>query len=241
METRVDKIAERIYRVSTFVPEIAAPAGFTFNQFLIDADEPLLFHTGMAPLFPRIRDAVKKIIDPNSLRWIGFSHMEGDECGALNEWLALAPGATAVHGTIGCDIWLNDLSIRPPRALGDNETLDLGGARVRWLATPHLPHNVDAGLLYEETTATLFCSDLFTHAGAAPALTEDDIFDAAIETDKMFPFTPVTPQTGPGLRRLAALEPETLAIMHGSAFHGDGAAMLNRLADYYDERLKAVV
>jgi len=241
METKVDKIAERIYRLSTFIPEVAAPAGFTFNQFLIDADEPMLIHTGMAPLFPLVSAAVKKVIDPAALKWIGFSHMEGDECGALNEWLALAPEATAIHGTLGCLLWLNDLSNRPPRALEDNETLDLGGARIRWLATPHLPHNVDAGLLYEEMTATLFCSDLFAHTGETAPLTEDDIFDAAIETDKMFPFTPATPQTGPGLRRLAALEPETLAIMHGAAFHGDGAAMLNRLADVYDERLKAVV
>ena len=239
MKTKVDKIAERIYRLSTFIPEVAAPKGFAFCQFLIDADEPMIFHTGMAPIFPLVSAAVGEVVDPAKLRWISFSHLEGDECGALNDWLALAPKATAAHGVLGCLLWLNDLAKRPPRTLNDNETIDLGGARVKWLATPHIPHNVDAGLMFEEETATLFCSDLFAHVGDNPALTEEDIFDAAIETDKLFPFTPVTTQTPAGLRRLAGLKPKTLAVMHGASFRGDCAGLLGRLADHYEKRLKA--
>lgn len=238
METKVDQIADRIYRLSTFIPEVAPPRGFTFNQFLIDADEPLLFHTGMHPLFPLVSRAVGRVIDPARLRWIGFSHVEGDECGALNDWLAIAPNASVVHGTLACMLWLNDMAARPPRMLADGEILDLGGAKVRYLDTPHVPHNVDAGLMFEENTRTLLCSDLFTHVGEAPPATEDDIFDAAVETDALFPFTPVTPQTAPTLRRLADLSPRTLAVMHGASYRGDGGALLNRLADLYEKRLK---
>ena len=169
METRVDEIAERIYRLSTFLPQVG-PRGFTFNQFLVDAEEPLLFHCGQRALFPAVSQAVARITDPRRLRWIAFSHIEADECGALAEWLEAAPAATVTHGAIGCAIWLNDQAPRPPRALADGEVLDLGGRRVRRLDTPHVPHCWDAGLIYEETTATLFTSDLFTHVGDPPAL-----------------------------------------------------------------------
>jgi glyoxylase-like metal-dependent hydrolase (beta-lactamase superfamily II) len=161
MNTRIDEIAPRIYRFSTFVQ----PAGIVFNQFLIDAEEPLLFHTGMRRLFPSVRDAVARVLHPNRLRWISFGHFEADECGAMNAWLAIAPNATVAHGEIGVIVSVADQADREPRALRDGEILDLGGKRVRYLNTPHVPHGWDAGLLYEETTATLFAGDLFTATG----------------------------------------------------------------------------
>ena len=160
MKTEVSEIADKIYRLSTFVPQIG-PTGFTFNQFLIDADQPLLFHYGQRALFPLISEAVKSVIPLDRLRWTTCSHVEADESGALNQWLAAAPNATPAHGQIGCNIWLTDMADRPPRALKNDEVLDLGGKRVRWLDTPHVPHNWDAGVIYEETTGTLFSSDLF--------------------------------------------------------------------------------
>ncbi len=241
METRVDQIADGIYRLSTLVPGVAGPAGLTFNQFLIDADEPLLFHCGMRALFPLVSAAVARIIELPRLRWVTFSHVEADECGSMNDWLAAAPQAVAAHGRVGCNIWLNDIAMRPPRALRDGEVLDLGGKRVRRLDTAHLPHCWDAGMLYEETTGTLFCSDLFTQAGAAPALTEGDILGPALELERALPFTSLTPDAAPTVRRLAQLKPHTLAIMHGSSFSGDTAAPLEGLARDYDQRLRSAL
>ena len=236
METRVDEIAERIYRLSTFLPAVG-PSGFTFNQFLVDAEEPLLFHCGQRALFPAVSQAVARVLDVRRLRWIAFSHIEADECGALGEWLAAAPGATVTHGAIGCAIWLNDQSPRPPRALANGEVLDLGGRRVRRLDTPHVPHCWDAGLLYEETTGTLFTSDLFTHVGDPPALTSGDLLGPAMAAEKRFGYTGVTPATGATIRRLAALRPRTLAVMHGSSFTGDTVPVLDSLASFYDDLL----
>ena len=238
METRVDEIAERIYRLSTFLPQVG-PSGLTFNQFLVDAEEPLLFHCGQRALFPAVSQAAARIMDPRRLRWIAFSHIEADECGALGEWLDAAPAATVTHGAIGCAIWLNDQAPRPPRALADGEVLDLGGRRVRRLDTPHVPHCWDAGLLYEETTATLFTSDLFTHVGDPAALTDGDIVGPAVAAEKQFGFTAVTP----GDRRHDpppghASAPRTLAVMHGSSFSGDAAAVLESLAGFYDDLLR---
>lgn len=232
MKTDVTEIADKIYRLSTFVPAVG-PNGFTFNQFLIDADEPLLFHYGQRSLFPLVSEAVKSVIPLAKLRWTTCSHVEADESGALNQWLAAAPNATPAHGQVGCNIWLTDMADRKPQVLKDGETVDLGGKKVRWLDTPHVPHNWDAGLLYEETTGTLFSSDLFTQFGACPANTTADIVAPAIATEKAVPFMPATPQAVPTLRRLAALEPKTIALMHGPAFNGNGAAALNALADYY--------
>ena len=174
MKTEVDEIADKIYRLSTFVPAVG-PTGFTFNQFLIDADQPLLFHYGQRSLFPLVSEAVKSVIPLARLRWTTCSHVEGDESGALNQWLAAAPNATPAHGLVGCNIWLRDMADRDPRVPGDDETIDLGGKTVRWLDTPHVPHNWDAGLIYEETTGTLFSSDLFTQGGPAPVTTTSDI------------------------------------------------------------------
>ena len=237
METRVDEIAERIYRLSTFLPAVG-PSGLTFNQFLVDAEQPLLFHCGQRAHFPAVSRAAARVMDLRRLRFIAFSHVEADECGALGEWLDAAPSATVTHGAIGCAIWLNDQSPRPPRALGDGEVLDLGGRRVRRLDTPHVPHCWDAGLLYEETTGTLFTSDLFTHVGDPPAVTGGDIMGPAVAAEKQFGYTGVTPATGATIRRLAGLAPRTLAVMHGSSFSGAAAPLLESLAGFYDELLQ---
>jgi flavorubredoxin len=237
METRVDEIAERIYRLSTFLPAVG-PKGFTFNQFLVDADEPLLFHCGQRALYPAVSTAAARVMDLRRLRWITFSHVEADECGALAEWLDAAPSATVAHGAIGCAIWLNDQSPRPPRALANDEVLDLGGRRVRRLDTPHVPHCWDAGLLYEEATGTLFTSDLFTHVGDPAAVTGGDIMGPATAAETQFGFTGVTRATGATIRRLAGLAPRTLAVMHGSSFSGAAAPVLESLAGFYDDLLQ---
>lgn len=235
MKTEVSEIADKIYRLSTFVPQVG-PTGFTFNQFLIDAEEPLLFHYGQRALFPLISEAVKTVMALDKLRWTTCSHVEADEAGALNQWLAAAPNATPAHGQVGCNIWLTDMADRKPRVLANDATIDLGGKTVRWLDTPHVPHNWDAGLLYEETTGTLFSSDLFTQFGACAATTTADIVAPAIATEKAVPFMPATPQAAPTLRRLAALGPTTIALMHGPTFKGDGAAALAALAAHYEVR-----
>ena len=230
MQTRIHEIADGIYRLSTFVPEVAPPAGFTFNQFLVMADEPLLFHCGARGMFESIRGAIATIMPVERLRWISFSHLEADESGAMNLWQQVAPRAQVAHGVLGCDISLNDLSLRPPRALADNEVLDLGGKRIRYLATPHLPHGWDAGLMYEETGGTLLCSDLLGQVGEGPALTDRDIVGAALDSENLFRSMSVTADTIAGLRRLAALKPKTLAIMHGSSLAGNCAAALDAFA-----------
>lgn len=230
MQTQVSEISDGLYRLSTFVPEIAAPAGFSFNQFLLLADEPLLFHCGHKGMFDGIRSAVEKVMPVEKLRWISFSHYEADECGAMNLWQAAAPHAQVLHGQLGCNISLNDQSLRPPRAMQDDEIVDLGGRRIRYLATPHVPHGWDAGLIYEETTGTLLCSDLLGQVGDGPALTESDIVGAALDGEDLWRSMSVTPDTITTLHRLAALDPKTLAIMHGSSFAGDGAAALRAFA-----------
>jgi flavorubredoxin len=238
MESRISEIADGIYRLSTFVPDIAPPAGFTFNQFLVKGDEPLLFHTGLRKMFPLTRAAVSRLMAPERLRWIAFGHFEADECGAMNEWLAVAPQAQLAHGQTGCMTSLNDMADRAPRALGDGETIDLGGAkRVRYIDTPQTPHGWDAGVLYEESTRTLMCGDLFTQVGDGPALTEGDVVGPAIAGEDMFNYSSLNPGMGATLRGLAELAPRTLALMHGPSFRGDGAAALRVLADDYDRRV----
>jgi flavorubredoxin len=238
VETRISEIANGIYRLSTFVPEIAPPAGFTFNQFLVLGDEPLLFHTGLRKMFPFIRSAVSRLLPPERLSWIAFGHYEADECGAMNEWLAVAPNAQVAHGRTGCMVSLNDMADRAPRELADGETIDLGGGkRVRYIDTPHIPHGWEAGVLYEETTRTLLCGDLFTQLGNGPALTEGDVVSPAIAAEDLFKYSSLNPGMGTTIRGLAKLAPRTLALMHGPSFAGDGAAALRALADDYDRRI----
>jgi flavorubredoxin len=238
METRIDEIASGVFRLSTFIAEMP-PSGFTFNQFLIKGEEPLLFHCGMRGIFPLVSGAVARIMPLERLRWIGFGHVEADECGAMNQWLAAAPQAQVAHGMVACDVSLNDLADRAPRALADGEALDLGGRRVRYIDTPHVPHCWEAGVMYEETTGTLLCGDLLTHLGGGPALTDGDVVGPAIAAEEMFHATSIGPMTAPTIRRLAALKPKTLGLMHGASFNGDCAGALNGLADYYDRRIMA--
>lgn len=238
METRISEVAAGIYRLSTFVPDIAPPAGFTFNQFLVLGDEPLLFHTGLRKMFPLIRAAISRIIPPERLRWISFGHYEADECGSMNDWLAVAPRSEVAHGQTGCLVSLNDMAERAPRVLQDGETIDLGGGkRARYIDTPHIPHGWEAGVLYEETTGTLLCGDLFTQLGDGPALTERDVVGPAIAAEDLFGYSSLNPSMGATIRRLAELSPRTLALMHGPSFTGDGAAALRALADDYDRRI----
>ncbi len=241
METRVDEIAGGVYRLSTFVTEVAPPGGFTFNQYLIVDDEPLLFHTGPRRMFPLVREAVARLTPPERLRWITFGHFEADECGSMNDWLAAAPRAEVAHGETACSVSLNDVADRAPRALGDGETIDLGGKRVRYLDTPHVPHAWEAGLLFEETTGTLLCGDLFTQIGDGPALVESDIVGPAIAAEDAFKSSALSPGMGATIRKLAALRPRTLALMHGPSFSGDGAAALEALAADYDRRVRSAM
>ena len=229
MQTDVHEIAERIYRLSTFTPDVT-PQGFTFNQFLVDADEPMLFHCGHRAMFPLISAAVAKIMPVERLRWISFGHIEADESGSMNQWLAAAPGAQIAHGQMACEVSLNDLADRPPRALADDEVMDLGGRRMRFLYTPHVPHGWEAGVFYEETTGTLFCGDLFTQGGPSPALIGGDIVGPAIAAEQMFHAMTMSPNTGAVLERLAGLAPRRLGLMHGPSFDGDSAAALRALA-----------
>jgi flavorubredoxin len=240
MESKINEIADGIYRLSTYVPDIAPPAGFTFNQFLILGDEPLLFHTGLRKMFPVILDTISRIMPVERLRWIAFGHFEADECGAMNEWLAVAPQATPAHGQTGCMVSLNDFADRPPRVLGDSEVVDLGGGkRVRFIDTPHTPHGWDAGVLYEESTRTLLCGDLFTQLGNDRALIDGDIVGPAIAAEDMFKYSSLNPDMGATIRKLSNLAPGTLALMHGPSFTGDGAGALRALADNYDRRVSS--
>jgi flavorubredoxin len=230
----VDEIADGIYRISTLVPDVG-PEGFTFNQFLVAADEPLLFHTGMRALFPLVSEAVATVMPVASLRWISFGHVEADESGSMNMWLAAAPDSQVAFGALGCDVSLNDLCDRPPRALQDGEVLDLGGRRVRQISTPHVPHGWEAQVLFEETTGTLLCGDLLSQVGAPPALVTDDVLEAALAAEAMFGATSLAPHTGQVLRGLGDLQPTTLAIMHGSSFQGDGSKVLYDTAGAYED------
>ena len=230
MTAKIDEIDDRIFRLSVVVPDIAPPAGFTFNHFLIDGDEPLLFHCGLRKMFPLLSEAVGKIMPLERLRWLSFGHFEADECGSMNEWQAAAPHAQVAHGMTGCMVSLNDMSDRAPRILTDGEVIDIGGKRLHHIDTPHVPHGWDAGVLFEESSGTLFCGDLFTHTGNGPALTESDIVAPSIATEDFFQYTALCPSTAPAIRKLADLAPRKLAVMHGSSFAGDAAAALRSLA-----------
>jgi len=238
MQTRIDELTGGIYRLSTLIPDVP-PRGFTFNQYLIVAEEPLLFHCGGRGLFESVSRAAASVVALDRLRWISFGHVESDECGSMNQWLAAAPLAQVVHGATACLVSLDDLADRPPRALANGAVLNLGGKRVRYIDTPHVPHAWEAGLMFEETTRTLFSGDLFTQLGDGPAISEHGIVDAAIEAEEVFLSTALTPNTARTIRALKALNPDRLAVMHGSCFAGDCAGELERLAAYYDSRLQA--
>jgi flavorubredoxin len=232
METVVDEVAPDIFRLSTWTDQVAPPAGFTFNQFLVRGEEPFLFHTGMRGLFPLVSDAINRIIPLADLRWISFAHVEADECGAMNLLLDAAPSSQVVHGDLAIMLSLGDMANRPPHPIGD-APLDIGGHVLRFLPTPHVPHNWESGLWFDETTRTLFAGDLFTQTGGGEAVTEADLVEAAFEGEEAFHSNSLSPTLAPTLHRLAALEPTTLALMHGPSYHGDGADQLRRLAEGY--------
>lgn len=230
MDTELTEIADGIYRISTF----RDPPGLMFNQFLVEAEQPLIFHAGHRSLFPRVTDAVGQVMDPATLRWISFGHIEADESGAMNDWLAVAPRAQVVHGRIGVNISLEDIADRAPIALADGATLDLGGKRVRWIDTPQLPHGWEAGLLFEETTATLFAGDLFTALGPGPATATADPVEPAMVAEAAFHPSALTARTSRQIAGLADLAPRTLAPMHASTFAGDCGQALRDLAGGYE-------
>ena len=231
----ITEIAPETFRITTYVPDI----DLQFSHFLVRDDQPLLFHAGYKRAFPEVHEAVRTLIDPARLRYIGFSHFESDECGALNEWLAQAPRAEAVSGLVGAMVNLNDFAIRPPRALTADQILETGRYRFRFIATPHVPHGWDAGVLFEETGRTLFCSDLFHQWGQPEPLTESSVMERAreallrIQASPLAGYVPYTAKTGAILGRLAQLNPQTLAVQHGSSFRGDGAAALRELAELW--------
>jgi flavorubredoxin len=233
MQTRISEIADGVFQLTTYL----APIDFSLNQYLVAGEEPLLFHTGLRSTFASVSAAVAQAAPVTSVRWISFGHVEADECGAMNQWLNLAPRSTVMQGRTGCMVSIGDLADRPPHALADGETLDLGGHRLRWIDTPHVPHAWEAGLLYDEATGTLLCGDLFSQIGDYPPATTADIVTPAIDAEDLFRSSSLTPDTGPTIRRLAALDIATLAPMHGPAFTGDCRAALETLALDYDRRV----
>jgi len=230
--TNVYEIAEGIYRINTPVVLPGGAGAFTFNQYLIVDESPLLFHTGPRQMFPLVREAIAAIMPLESLRYIGLSHFESDECGALNSLLAVAPRAAPICSTIAAMVSVNDFADRPPRSLSDGEELALGRHVLQWFDTPHLPHSWECGLMFEQHTRTFFCGDLFTQGGATGApLTRSDILGPSEAFRGPMDYFAHGPNTGATLERLAQMQPATLACMHGSAWAGNGAKLLRELSD----------
>ena len=228
--TRIDEIAGGIYRIST--PSNEIPGGFSFNQYLVVDEAPLLFHTGPRRMFPLTREAIGRVMPVERLSYVGLSHFEADECGALNDFLAVAPGAVALCGQVAAMVSVGDVADRPPRAMADGETLSLGERRVRWFDAPHVPHGWECGFLFEEHTRTLLCGDLFTQGGADnPPVTEKDLLGPSEAFRAPMDYFSHCPETRATLERLASAAPTTLACMHGSAWRGDGGRLLRALAD----------
>ena len=230
--TNVHEVAEGIYRINTPVHIEGVPGGFSFNQYVVVGDEPLIYHTGPGKMFSLVCEAVASVLPVERLRYIVLSHVEADECGSLNEWLAAAPQSSPLCGWVAALVSVNDLADRPPRALADGEVLSLGAHRLRWYDAPHLPHAWDCGFLMEEVTKTLLCGDLFTQPGDdLPALTESDILGPSEAFRHRMDYFSHTKKARDILERLASAKPQTLACMHGSAWRGDGEKLLVALAD----------
>lgn len=233
--TNIHEITDGIYRINT---PIKLPVGaFSFNQYLIVDDKPMLFHTGPRRMFPLVREAITAVLPPERLSYIGFSHFEADECGSLNEFLAVAPESIPVCGRVAAMVSVNDVADRSPLALSDGETLELGRHALRWFDTPHLPHAWECGFMFDDTTRTLLCGDLFTQGGEGKvALVETDILGPSEAFRGAMDYYAHTPNTGTMLERLAIESPMTLACMHGSAWRGDGASLLRALARSVEQR-----
>jgi flavorubredoxin len=229
--TNVHEVAAGIYRINTPVVFPDGSGAFNFNQYLVADDEPLLFHTGPRRMFPLVGEAIGRILPVETLRYLAFSHFEADECGSLNEFLAAAPNAVPVCSRVAAMVSVNDVADRPARPLADGEILGLGRHELQWFDTPHLPHAWECGLMMERTTRTLLCGDLFTQGGTGETpVTESDILGPSEAFRGPMDYYAHSPDTGAMLERLAAERPQVLACMHGSAWRGDGAALLRDLA-----------
>lgn len=236
MSTRIDEITSGIYRVHTPVPPTVVSGGFSFNQYLVVDEHPLLFHTGPRRLFPFVRQAIARVLPVERLRYVAFSHYEADECGALNDILAIAPSAEPVCSAVAAMVSIDDIADRPARGMQDGETLSLGARSLKWIDAPHMPHAWECGYMMDASTGTLLCGDLFTQGGSQhPPLVETDILgpSEAFRTQGLDYYSH-TRKARPLLARLAAEAPTTLACMHGSAWRGDGAALLGALAEALD-------
>jgi flavorubredoxin len=239
MAVHVDEIAPDLFRLSLYIPQ----ANLQFNQFLLRDEEPLLYHTGLRRIFPQVRDAVARLLDPATIRWIGFSHFEADECGSLNEWLAAAPNAEPVCGTVGAIVNINDVSDRRARILEKSDTLSTGKHRFRFISTPQVPHGWDAGHLFEVTGAALLCSDLFLQCGNVEPITGSSLLDRSrralleYQAGSLAQSVAWSPLLGPALEELASLKPQLLAVMHGSSYAGDGGRALLELKEVFREIL----
>ncbi len=228
--TNIEEISEGIFRIHTPVPPSPSSGGFSFNQFLIVDEAPLLFHSGPRRMFPLVREAVAKILPLERMRYFSFSHCESDECGSVNEFLALCPQAVPLCGEINAMI-NGDLFDRPPKVLQHGETLSLGKHQVQWFDAPHLPHAWECGYLFEDATKTLLCGDLFTQGGAYhPPVTESDILEPSEAYRKQLDYFSQAKNVVQLMAPLAQTRPTTLACMHGSAWKGDGEKLLTELA-----------
>ena len=239
MTVHIDEIAPDLFRLSLYIPQ----ANLQFNQFLLRDEEPLLYHTGLRKIFPQVRNAVARLLDPATIRWIGFSHFEADECGSLNEWLAVAPQAEPVCGPVGAIVNINDVADRKAHVLEKDDVLATGKHRFRFISTPQVPHGWDAGHLFEETGSTLLCSDLFLQCGKVEPLTSASLIDRSRQALQEYQAGPLahavvwSPLIGPALEELASLKPQLLAVMHGSSYVGDGGRALLELKETFRETL----
>jgi flavorubredoxin len=236
-ESSVDEVADGIYRISACLPRAVCAHDVTVNVFLVMADEPLLFHTGLRACFPATAAGLARVLPLDRLRWLSFGHVEADECGAMNLFLGAARYAQVAFGVLGCRVSVADLADRPPRALAPGEAIDLGGRRVVVVPTPHVPHNLEAQVLYEETTGTLLCGDLYSQLGNGPAVTRASLVGEALAAEEVLASAPPGDAVPRVLDQLAELEPRTLAIMHGSSFEGDGGGALRELAAAWRDRV----
>ena len=235
METRIEEVGDGIYQLMTHIAEM----NFAFNQYLIASDEPVLFHTGGRQLFPLVKDAIAKVLPPESLRWISFGHVESDECGSMNDWLGVAPNAQVGASATACMVSLNDLCDRPPAMWMNGADIETGGHTLAYYDTPHVPHGWEAGVLYDRTTKTLFCGDLFTQNGNYAATSDADIVEPAAAAEDLYHAWALAPDSGDRVRALADLDVQALALMHGPVFTGDCKGALFGLADDIERRIQA--